>query len=181
MKILIFGASGSGTTTLASSLAKKTGFPHLDVDDYYWKLTNPPFQEKVKPKIRQQNLLLDFQNHENVIVCGSMVSWGNVWKTAFDLVVFLYLKNDIRMQRLKNREIERYGKKLLFHKQTQENSKAFIEWANKYEDSNFCGRSLKIHNKWMAKIDCPILRIDGSNSLAEKTNFIQKHLKTKIN
>ena len=39
MKILIFGASGSGTTTLGKEIEKITDFTHLDVDDYYWKKT----------------------------------------------------------------------------------------------------------------------------------------------
>ncbi|BDD11489.1 hypothetical protein FUAX_39210 (plasmid) [Fulvitalea axinellae] len=42
MKILIFGASGSGTTTLGKEIAKRAKFTHLDADDYYWKPTNPP-------------------------------------------------------------------------------------------------------------------------------------------
>lgn len=179
MKILIFGASGSGTTTLASSLSQRTGFPHLEVDSFYWKPTNPPFQEKVDKTVRQNNLLQNFQSYDNVIICGSMVSWGEVWETAFDLVIFIYLKNDIRMQRLQNREIERYGDRLFSDKQTQENSKAFIQWANKYEDSNFSGRSLKIHENWIKKVDCPILRLDGSDSLNDKTEYIFKYLKKK--
>ena len=55
MKILIFGASGSGTTTLASEIETKTGFKHLDVDDYYWKKTNPPYQEKIPLTERNEN------------------------------------------------------------------------------------------------------------------------------
>jgi adenylate kinase family enzyme len=74
MKILIFGASGSGTTTLANSLSQKTGFSHLEVDKYYWGETNPPFQEKVKKNVRQDKLLLDFQKSKDAIVCDPLVN-----------------------------------------------------------------------------------------------------------
>jgi adenylate kinase family enzyme len=37
MKVLIFAASGSGTTTLGKEIEKRTNFKHLDVDTYYWK------------------------------------------------------------------------------------------------------------------------------------------------
>jgi len=47
MKLMIFGGAGTGKTTLASLLAKRTGFKHIDSDDYYWKKTEFPFQEKV--------------------------------------------------------------------------------------------------------------------------------------
>ena len=177
MKILIFGASGSGTTTLASCLSQRTGFPHLEVDNYYWKPTNPPFQEKVDKTVRQKNLLLDFQSYNNAIVCGSMVSWGKAWETAFDFVIFIYLDNQTRMQRLKKREVERYGDQLLTDKRTQENSEAFLEWANKYDDPNFSGRSLKIHEDWIKKINRPVLRLDGLDALTNKTNYILEYLK----
>ena len=172
MKILIFGASGSGTTTLANSLSQKTNFPHLDIDNYYWEITNPIFQKKVEKEVSQRNVLQDFQKQNDVVVSGSMVSWGEVWVTAFDLVIFIYLKNDIRMQRLKEREVERYGDKLLSDKVTQENSKAFLEWANNYDDFNFDGRSLKIYEDWMEKIHCPILKLNGSIQLEVKVNSI---------
>ncbi len=56
MKLLIIGASGSGTTTLGKALSEVTDFTHLDVDYYYWKPTNPPFQEKKLVTERQENL-----------------------------------------------------------------------------------------------------------------------------
>jgi adenylate kinase family enzyme len=36
MKILIFGASGSGTTTVGKSLAEILDYIHMEVDDYYY-------------------------------------------------------------------------------------------------------------------------------------------------
>lgn len=46
MKIHIFGASGSGVTTLAASIAAEAVIKHLDVDDYFWIKTNPQFTTK---------------------------------------------------------------------------------------------------------------------------------------
>ena len=72
MKILIFGASGSGTTTLGNEIQKRTDFKHLDVDNYYWKKTEPPFQEKIALEKRNKNLKADFNGFKNVIISGSM-------------------------------------------------------------------------------------------------------------
>lgn len=176
MKILIFGASGSGTTTLGKELEKKTGFVHLDVDDYYWKQTDPPFQEKLPLKKRNKNLKADFEKFANIIISGSMVSWGKEWETAFDLAIFIRLNNKERMKRLEKRETERYGKKLLTDKTIQQNSKAFLEWADQYENPNFNGRSLKVHNNWMELLSCKIFRIDGEMELNEKLEEILKEL-----
>lgn len=47
MKILLFGASGSGITIFGNEIEKRIDFKHLDVDDYYWKKATPPFQVKI--------------------------------------------------------------------------------------------------------------------------------------
>ncbi|WP_027077824.1 AAA family ATPase [Maribacter antarcticus] len=178
MKILIFGASGSGTTTLGKEIEKKTDFKHLDVDDYYWKKTEPPFQEKLSLKKRNDNLKVDFKKFENIIVSGSMVSWGKEWEKSFDLAIFIHLNNNDRIKRLENRETERYGEKLLTDKKTQNDSKAFLEWANQYENPDFNGRSLKVHNAWIESLKCNVLRIDGEVGLKEKTEKALSEIKT---
>ena len=180
MKILLFGASGSGTTTLGNEIQKKTHFKHLDADDYYWKKTNPPFKEKIPLTERNKNLKTDFEKYGDIVLSGSMVSWGKEWETEFDLAVFIRLKNTIRMERLKKREAERYGEKLLTNKEIQQNSKAFLEWADQYENPNFDGRSLKIHNQWMELLHCKILRLDGQMQLDKKVELVLKEIKTSI-
>lgn len=39
--IHIFGASGSGTTTLAEKISRELGYFHLDTDDYFWLPPTP--------------------------------------------------------------------------------------------------------------------------------------------
>lgn len=177
MKIIIFGASGSGTTTLGKEIARRTDFIHLDTDDYYWVKTNPPFQEKIPFNERNENLKADFFKFENVVVSGSLVSWGKEWESVFDLAVFIRLENAERMKRLKKREYERYGEKLLTDKRIQQNSKVFLEWANQYENPDFDGRTLKIHTKWIDLLQCKVLKINGKSGLNDKTEIVLKELK----
>ena len=84
MKILIMGASGSGTSTLAKELSKRKSFVHLDADKFYWANTLIPFQEKIPLEIRNQKLLDGFNKDVNVVISGSLVSWGEHWKNLFD-------------------------------------------------------------------------------------------------
>lgn len=181
MKILIFGASGSGTTTLGTEIEKRTDYKHLDADDYYWKKTNPPFQKKIPLSERNKQLKADFEKFENVVLSGSMVSWGKEWQTAFDLAVFIRLENEERMERLKKREVERYGDKLLTDKKIQRHSKDFLDWANQYENANFDGRTLKVHNKWIELLECKVLQINGADNLNENVEIILSEIKTTDN
>lgn len=172
MKIHIFGASGSGATTLGKQLSLQLGWKHLDADDYYWEKTNPPFQTKIPLTAGNASITQAFEAHESVIISGSMVSWGKQWESAFDLAVFLYLPPEIRMERLRNRETERYGKLLQTDEPTISSSKAFLAWAAKYDDPDFEGRSLTIHNQWIKKLTCPVLRIEGDTTVSERVALV---------
>ena len=176
MKILIIGASGSGTTSLGKALSQQTSFPHLDIDDYYWKPTHPAFQEKISVPKRQENLQKDFERHEDIIVSGSLVSWGNYWKTAFDLVVFVTLDKTIRMQRLQQREKERYGDTLETDPISQERSQAFLAWAARYDDPTFTGRSIKVHRDWLATFSCKVIEVDSIVSTEKNTAKVLQFL-----
>ncbi len=172
MKIHLFGASGSGTTTLGKALHTVLGYRHLDADDYYWKKTNPPFQIKIPIAKRNQLITKDFLAQENCIISGSMVSWGAEWASAFDLYVFLYLPPAIRMQRLRDREIERYGEALKTNERFRADSKAFLDWASQYDDGTFQGRSLGIHLDWIKALEGNVLKIEGDTTVAERVTRI---------
>lgn len=178
MKILLFGASGAGTTTLANSLATHLNWVHLDADEYYWAKTQPPFQIKLPLEKRNQNLQADFNKYENVMISGSLITWSTYWNTAFDLGVFLQLPPKLRMERLKNRELERYGAQLKTDKKIIKQSADFLAWAEKYDDASFDGRSLRQHKKWIQLLDCKVIEITGDLTNAERIEIVIKNIKT---
>lgn len=180
MKVHIFGASGSGTTTLGQTIAKQWNWKHLDADDYYWEKTQPPFQVKVPLADRNERLMNDFEKQEHLVVSGSMVSWGEQWARAFDVMVFLYIPSEIRMERLKKRERERYGNLLDTDPKFQSDSKAFLDWAVQYDNGTFKGRSLSIHNAWIDTLECPVLRIEGDTSVEERMNRLAAFIESRF-
>ncbi|MEM7657279.1 MAG: AAA family ATPase [Bacteroidota bacterium] len=173
--LLIFGAAGSGTTTLAHSLAERLQWTHLDADAYYWEATPIPFQQKVPKAIRQQRLIADVEQHTPVVVSGSLATWGEYWQTAFDLAVFLQLPSELRMVRLRQREIARYGDSLKTHPERQAISDAFLTWAAQYDDPNFEGRSIRQHQDWMKQLSCEVLNLKGDLSNEERIRRVLAH------
>jgi uridine kinase len=158
MSIHITGASGSGTSTLAQALAAALALRHLDADDYYWLPTSPPFKHKRDPQERFRRLHQDLQSASGVVLSGSIVGWGAEIEDAFSLIVFLYLPADIRVERLRRRELDRYGQ--VDH--------AFLTWASEYDTGPSEGRSLARHEAWLAQRTCPVLRLSGDQSVAER-------------
>jgi adenylate kinase family enzyme len=75
-RIHIFGASGSGTTTLGKALANTFSVAFFDADDYFWQKTEPPFTLKVPTEQRIRNLQSDLEKAKNWVLSGSLVGWG---------------------------------------------------------------------------------------------------------
>ena len=55
-RINIFGAAGTGTSTIGRALATSLGIPHVEADDCFWLPTDPPFQQMRPPAERQAML-----------------------------------------------------------------------------------------------------------------------------
>src|ERR1051325_1217571 len=104
MRVLITGASGSGTTTLGGALALSIDGEFFDADDFYWMPTDPPFFEKRTRDLRTSLFREALRSHPRVGVAGSIMGWGRELEDAFDLVVFLQLETAIRVARLRERE-----------------------------------------------------------------------------
>ncbi|MCL2574336.1 MAG: hypothetical protein FWE34_07295 [Defluviitaleaceae bacterium] len=49
--IMVFGAAGSGTSTLGKEIARLLGFIHIETDDLEFKKTDPPFIQKYAREI----------------------------------------------------------------------------------------------------------------------------------
>jgi adenylate kinase family enzyme len=161
-RIHIFGAAGSGTTTLGSILSRRSGIPHFDTDEYFWVKTTVPYTLKREIPERTELLKSDLLKSEQWVLSGSLCGWGDFAIPLFTLVVFLWIPSELRMKRLKDREILRYGVDAIspggwFHR----NHLEFMEWASAYDSANSTTRSWEAHEQWMSKLPCKLLRIEG--------------------
>ena len=170
-RIHIFGAAGSGTTTIAGIVSEKLGYKHFDTDSYFWYPTEIPFTEIRPVEERLQLMTADLTSCDKWVLSGSLESWGGPLVPMFELVVFVYLPPDIRIERLKKREIERYGCEVLPGGVRYEAAKEFIEWAAGYDSGLLTGRSLPRHEKWMEGLDCKVLKITN-HSLDESVDAV---------
>ena len=170
-RIHIFGASGSGTTTIARAVSENLGYNHFDTDKFYWYPTEQPFTKSRPIEERLRLMNADLTSHDNWVLSGSLDGWGNPLVPLFDLVVFVYVPQDVRMERLKKRESERYGKDVLPGGSRYEATKEFIDWAAGYDSGLLTGRSLPRHEKWMAGLECDMLKI-VNHSLDDSINAV---------
>jgi adenylate kinase family enzyme len=167
-RIHILGASGSGTATLGRALAARLQYPHFDTDDYFWLLTDPPFTHQRERFERQQLLMGDLTVQDAWVVSGSLCGWGDVAIPLFELVVFLWIPHDIRMARLRRREQERFGERILPGGDMYEQSQAFLAWAASYDEGGLDIRSRQRHGQWLSTLPCPIVYFEGEYTIEEQ-------------
>ena|ERR1700761_1317367 len=163
LRILILGASGSGTTTLGRALSCDLSVPVFDTDNYYWLPSSPPFQRKQDPAIRLTQILHDLELVSPAIISGSILNWGLELEDSLSLIVFITVPAAIRIERLKMRETLWHGKV----------DPEFLAWAAQYDDGTLSGRSRQKHEHWLSQRSCPVVRIDGDTSTVDRVGRVR--------
>lgn len=173
--IHIFGASGSGTSTLGRALAEKTGFRFMDTDDYYWLPAEPMYTLKRPIPERLALMARDLDECSGAVLSGSLAGWGDPLISRFTLAVRLNTPTPVRMERLKQREYARYGRRILPGGDLYEQSQ-FLAWAAQYDDGLPPLRSRTLHDLWQQKLSCPLLTLDGTLPLDELAEAVLQKL-----
>jgi len=140
LRILVTGAAGSGTSTLAAALAREVTGIAVEADDLYWLPTTPPYRERRPADARRALAREALAAPGPVVMAGSVMGWGAAIEDAFDLIVFLHVPTELRLERLRERELRRFGRF----------DEAFLRWAADYDTGTTEGRDLASHLAWMA-------------------------------
>ncbi len=160
--IHIYGASGSGTTTLAKAISKEYNYKMLDSDDYFWIHTDPPFSKRRPQNERIELMKKDIINSNKIVISGSLCDWGDELIPSFDLVIRLNTPTDIRIERLKQREYKKFGDRITPGGDMFDNHREFLSWAAKYDLGDVSMRSKLFHDEWQKKILSKHIMLDGT-------------------
>jgi len=173
----IYGASGSGTTTLGRKISEELGCFHMDTDDYFWMPTEPPFTVKRPREERIERMQNDIERSGNAVISGSLTDWGDVLIPYFTLAVRIELDPAIRMERLIRRERERYGSRIEPGGDLYRQHLAFVEWAKRYDTGGTEIRSRAKHDEWEKQLSCRILYLDGAEPVEENYRKVLRELR----
>ncbi len=174
MKLNILGASGSGVTTLGKALAERWNVDYFDSDAFFWEQTSNPFSVRKDPKLRDETLLRNLNHKEQWILGGSVIQWDKEIHKHFDAIVFLYIPQAIRLERIKVRELERFGEAIETDPIRRSIFEKFFIWAKDYdEDTGIANRTLKAHRIWLKAQKAPIIELMGDLSVAQRIKRIE--------
>lgn len=103
----------------------------------------------------------DALGNDGWVLSGACDEWGKELTDQADLIVFTTLATPLRMERLRSRERARFGERIEEGGDMFQIHIDFMEWAKRYNDPNFCGRNFGMHERWLAKQNKPILKVDS--------------------
>ena len=160
-RLHILGAPGSGVTTLGKALAERLGCPHFDTDNYHWFTDDVlPYRRRRNPDHRRQLLSRDLDATDHWVLSGSLCGWGDVFIPRFDAVVYLWLPADVRIARIRARELQRYGaERLAPGGDLHQVYEKFVSWAAAYDDMSDNTRSRTKELEWLALLPCARIKI----------------------
>ncbi len=172
-RIHILGASGAGTSTLGRELTRVLPHVHLDSDDYFWE---QKYSKQTDVAARLIKVKQDLCRKEPWILSGAVCGWGDELRPFFDLVIYLWVPSELRLERLRAREFERYGSEVLPGGNKYEDMQTFLDWAALYDRAGIEVRSKVLHEEWMSVLECPVLRMEGDLTTIERVETVLSYM-----
>lgn len=174
--IHIYGASGSGTSTLGRYIRDKLGYFFMDTDDYFWQPTNPPYTKKRNADERLAMMKSDIEKADKVVISGSLVDWGDELIPLFTLAIRLKTDTDIRIERLRKREREHFGSRIDIGGDMYKDHMEFLEWAAAYDNGDIDMRSKVKHDSWEKMLQCKKVTLYGNTDLEINLEIVKRFI-----
>jgi adenylate kinase family enzyme len=118
----------------------------------------------------------DIDRFRKCVISGSLGIWGDEFIPMFDCVIWVDTPTHIRIERLHKRELARFGDRIGEGGDMHEQHEVFIEWAKSYDTNSPPERCRTLHEQWVAKVMCPVLRLDGTKPVSELVHEVERTL-----
>lgn len=163
--IIVCGLNGAGKSTLGKELAKRLGFYFIDNEDLYFPKTDPDYIYAA-PRTRKEAekiLINKAKEHENFVYAAVKSDCKAIYP-FLRYAVLIDVSRDIRMQRVKNRSFEKFGKRMLPGGDLYEQEESFFQVvASRKEDSV---------KEWLSSLRCSVIQVNGTKPIEENASFI---------
>lgn len=164
--IIVCGLNGSGKSTLGKALAQKLQFYFIDNEDLYFPKTDPDYVY-ASPRTRgevEALLFREIKAHENFVFASVKGDYGEAVYPFFRYAVLIDAPKDIRIQRVINRSLQKFGNRMLPGGDLYEREENFFQLVKSRPENTV--------EEWVKSLECPVIRIDGTKSIEESVDLI---------
>lgn len=165
MRLQIIGAPGTGKSALAKYISEQRNIKWIEAEHYQWQ--DQARKQENSLDVRMALYEKDIAENKAYVVSGSVFSWCQSGFTNRDVLIFLYLDEDIRMQRLREREIQRMGEQHMWLGDDRLYTNEFLENCKTYKtqtDINVAD-SYAEHQHQLEISKSPVLRLNSDRPL----------------
>ncbi len=170
--IIVFGANGSGKTTLGHELARILSFKHVDHEDYAFHESEIPYTNLRTEEECIELMLADIQKYGSFVLSSVTGNFGENIVPFYDLAIFLSAPHDIRMERINQREVLRFGDRVLKGGDMYESQQDFHNFVST--------RDLSRIDQWAETLISPVIRIDGIKDYKQTASDIADFYNTRF-
>ena len=166
--IAIVGLNGSGKTTLGRGLAERLGFYRMDVEDYYFPKSDVPYAVARTREEVERLMLADIAEHGDFVLSAVCADFAAI-EPFYELIVYLEAPQNERMERIRQRSVDKFGSRVLPGGDMYEQEENFFVFAAKRTPDKI--------EKWIKTVACPVLRIDSRKPTEELVRCVICFLK----
>ncbi|MBQ3228275.1 MAG: AAA family ATPase [Clostridia bacterium] len=156
--IAIVGLNGSGKTTLGRGLAERLGYYRMDVEDYYFPKSDVPYAVARTREEVERLMLADIKEHGDFVLSAVCADFAAI-EPFYELIVYLEAPKEERMERIRQRSVDKFGSRVLPGGDMYEQEENFFAFAAKRTPDKI--------EKWIKTVACPVLRIDSRKPTEE--------------
>lgn len=170
--ILVCGLNGVGKSTLGRALAERLGFHFIDNEDLYFPKTDPDYPYAFGRSREEVEKLLfsEIAAHRDFVFTSVKGDYGDAAQPFFQYAVCIEVPRELRLQRVRNRSLQRFGSRMLPGGDLYQQEAGFQDFvASRPEDTV---------SKWMRQLSCPVIRVDGTRPIEENAARISCWLDT---
>ena len=157
--IIIMGLNGSGKSTICHELAVLLNYRYMDVEDYYFLDSEIPYSKSRTHEEATQLILNDIKIYHNYVLSSVGCNWGFEIASTYKLAILLYAPLQVRLERIKQREINRFGNRVLAGGDMYESQKRFHDMV--------ASRSAEDIKQQAYSLTCPVLEINATLPVKE--------------
>ncbi|MCL2108785.1 MAG: AAA family ATPase [Oscillospiraceae bacterium] len=150
--IIVFGANGSGKTTIARELARTLDLKQIDHEDYCFEKSDIPYTVERSNEEIEALMLGDVEKFGRFVISACKGDFGDVIPQYYELAVYTEAPLELRIERVKRRGIERYGERVQKGGDMYEQQLDFVDFV--------ANRPLSEFEEWAKTLTCPVIRID---------------------
>ena len=156
MGILICGLNGTGKSTLGRMLADRMRYEFIDNEDLFFPKADPSYTFS-GPRSKEEVIRLleeRIRDNHRFIFAAVRGNYGDKLINSLDRIVLIEVPKRIRSRRIRDRSYQKFGDRILPGGDLYDKENKWFSLTD--------SRSEAYVTDWLATVDCPVIRIDGT-------------------